>query len=331
MARKAVISLIAAPVIASATYFAAFRRSFQRIPESADLPLIPRPARFRRETPRRIFYRAIFKTQAQRAFGRFTFQTLWRSEIHQQILLFALAFGLVISAKMLADLPSANVLQNVPGNVSANVPANVPVSVSTNVPNARLTTAFPLSADVLSIPLILAFSIIVGVRFCFEIPLTLHANWIFKCWLDPAVTETRSTARRLLLFLSLSWVVPLTFASSLYLWGFFIAVVHTCVLICYSILIAEISILNLRKIPFTCSYPQFQTRSPLIAIGYLFAFIILASYLPEYEVQFIAAKWAVPLLYLPALLILIAIRQYRKNMLPMDKELIFEDPQTAWN
>ena len=106
---------------------------------------------------------------------------------------------------------------------------------------------------------------------------------------------------------------------------------HTCVLICYSILIAEISILNLRKIPFTCSYPQFQTRSPLIAIGYLFAFIILASYLPEYEVQFIAAKWAVPLLYLPALLILIAIRQYRKNMLPMDKELIFEEPQTAWN
>src|SRR5438477_11627108 len=137
MARKAVISLIAAPVIAFATYFAAFRRSFQRIPESADLPFIPRPARFRWETPRRIFYRAIFRTQAQRAFGRFTFQTLWRSEIHQQILLFALAFGLVISAKMLADLPSAdvlqNVLENVPGNVSANSPAYIPVSVSINV------------------------------------------------------------------------------------------------------------------------------------------------------------------------------------------------------
>ena len=32
----------------------------------------------------------------------------------------------------------------------------------------------------LSIPLILAFSIIVGARFCFEIPLTLQANWIFQ-------------------------------------------------------------------------------------------------------------------------------------------------------
>ena len=134
-----------------------------------------------------------------------------------------------------------------------------------------------------------------------------------------------------LLFLSLSWLVPLTFASSLYLWGLLIAVVHTCVLICYSILITEISILNLRKIPFTCGYPRFQTRSPLIAVGYLFVFIILASYLPEYEVQSLAVKWAVPLLYLPALFILIAIRQYRKNMLPMDKELIFEEPQTAWN
>jgi hypothetical protein len=306
MAFRAVAALAATPVIATFAYIAGFRRSFQKIPESADLPLIPKLGNLRSGTLGRTLYRAIFKTPTQQAFGRFILQTLWRSEIHQQVLLFSLAIGLVASGGMLAG---------------------VPIHFQPGSHRFYQTNVSPLSADALSIPLILAFCVIVGMRFCFEIPLNLQANWIFRFWIDPAVVETRPTARRLLLVFSLSWLAPLTFFSTLYLWGLFIAVLHTSVLIVCSILIVEIAILRLGKIPFTCSYPPFQSHSPLIVLAYFSAAIILATYLPEYEMQVAATPAATPLLFVPFALILLGLYHYRKNMLPMDKELIFEEPQ----
>jgi hypothetical protein len=97
-----------------------------------------------------------------------------------------------------------------------------------------------------------------------------------------------------------------------------------------SSLIVEIAILRLRKIPFTCSYPPFQSHSPLIVLAYFFAAIILATYLPQYEMQVAATPAATPLLFVPFTLILLGLYHYRKNMLPMDKELIFEEPQNNW-
>jgi hypothetical protein len=303
LASRAVTALLATPVVATFAYVAGFRRSFQKIPESADLPLLLKLGNPRSGTLGRIFYRTVFATPTQQALGRFMLQTLWRSEVHQQGLLFSLAIGLVASAGMLAG-----------------VPLHFDQSVVT-----------PLSAAVLSIPLILAFCVIVGARFCFEIPLNLQANWIFRFWIDPAVVETRSTSRRLLLVFSLSWLAPLTFFSALYLWGLFIATLHALVLIACSIVLVEIAILRLRKIPFACSYPPFQSHSALIVLGYFFAAIILTTYIPEYEMQLAETPAATPLLFVPFALILFALYQYRKNLLPMDKELIFEEPKNGWN
>jgi len=40
-------------------------------------------------------------------------------------------------------------------------------------------------------------------------------------------------------------------------------------------------------------------------------------------------RWATPALFLPAVLILVGIHHYRKNMLPIEKELIFEERQNT--
>ena len=309
MAFRAVAALVATPVIATFAYLAGFHRSFQQIPESADLPLLPKLGNLRSGTLSRLFYRAAFKTPAQQAFGRFIVQTLWRSEVHQQALLFSLAIALVASAGMLAS---------------------VPIHFLHSPHRFYQTNVSPLSANALSIPLILAFCVIVGTRFCFEIPLNLQANWIFRFYLNPAIVETRSTARRLLLVFSLSWLAPLTFFLALYLWGLFIAILHTIVLIACSILIIESSILRLRKIPFTCTHPPFQSHSPLVVVAYLFGAIILTTYVPEYEARLAATPAATPLLFIPFALILLGLYRYRNSLLPMDKELIFEEPQNNW-
>ncbi len=303
VARRAIAGLTVTPIVALFAYLAGFRRSFQKIPEVADVPLLPRLGGAPFASVRGIFYRVLFRSWTQRAFGRFVLQTIWRSEVHQQVFLFFLAMGLVAAARMLAAAPL-------------------------RLDRMAIT---PLSADLLSVPLILAFCVIAGIRFCFEIPSNLPANWIFRLWIDPSSAETRSTARKLLLVLSMPWIVPLAFLSSFYFWGPFVATLHTLVLICCSVLVVEISILRLRKIPFTCTYPPFRSHSPLIVVAYLFGAIILTSYVPDFEIGVADVRWAAPLLFVPAVLILVGLYNYRKSMLPMDKELIFEERQNDWN
>jgi hypothetical protein len=105
MSSKLSNALIATPLVALLAYLTGFRRSFQKIPESADLPLFPRLGNLRLEFPGNIFYKVVFATRTQQALGRFIVRTLWHSEVHQQVFLFSLAIGLVACARMLAGVP----------------------------------------------------------------------------------------------------------------------------------------------------------------------------------------------------------------------------------
>ena len=144
-------------------------------------------------------------------------------------------------------------------------------------------TRSPVLAEYLAVPFILTFCVIVGLRCCFEIPLDLQANWIFKLWMDAKTFDARATAQRVLILLSLSWIAPITLVWSTYLWGFYFAMVHTLMVIGYSVVIVEVSLVHFRKLPFTCEYPRFESHSPLIVVAYLFAFILLTSCVPKGE------------------------------------------------
>ena len=64
-----------------------------------------------------------------------------------------------------------------------------------------------LSPDALSIPFILSFLLIVGLRIVFEIPAELRSNWIFQLMVDPDQQECESLARRVILILVLPWLL----------------------------------------------------------------------------------------------------------------------------
>ena len=185
------------------------------------------------------------------------------------------------------------------------------------------------SEDLLAIPFILSFCIIIGIRLAFEIPSDLRANWVFAVWIDPNALQTRPIARKILLTFSLAPLVPICFVSSAILWGFGTALLHTAIFTACTIAFVELLLLRFRKIPFTCSYPPFQSHSALVFVAYLFGFLIFTSYLPELELWSLADPWRVSL-FLPLLAaILVAIHQYRKQMLDMDKHLIFEESSAS--
>jgi hypothetical protein len=297
---KAALSTVAlAILVAVIAYALSFRRSFIRIPEMADAGPLPR---FRHSvSPLAPVHKAILRVTPQRACYHFIARTLLRSDGHLQIVLGFAALGLVLSAETLSTVP----------NLHAFVTARSP------------------SAEFLSIPFILAYCVIVGIRFAFGMPTDLRANWIFRYWLDPNEQDARPIARRVLLLFSLPWLAPAAFFSIAFFWGWTTALLHTAILIACTVVLVELLLIRFRKIPFTCSYPPFQSHSALIFVAYLFGFLVFTDYLPQMEHWSLLNPWQT-IVFAPLLaLALVAVRQYRKQMLDMDKQLIFEEPSAS--
>jgi hypothetical protein len=286
-------------VLAFTAYALSFRRSFIRIPEMADAGPLPR---FRHSfSPLAPVHNAILRVAPQRACYHFVARTLLRSDGHLQILLGFAALGLVLAAETLSSTPG---------------------------PHLLITGPTP-SVEFLAVPFTLAFCVVVGIRFAFGMPADLRANWIFRYWLDPNQQDARAIARRVLLLFSLPWLAPAAFFSILFLWGWTAALLHTAILIACTIVIVEILLIRFRKIPFTCSYPPFQSHSALIFVAYLFGFLFFTDYLPQLEHWSLLNPWQT-IVFAPLLaLTLAAVRQYRKQMLDMDKHLIFEEPSAS--
>ena len=295
MTRTALFALGVSLAVAVLSYALSFRRSFIRIPETAEVGPLPR-SQFR-FLPVKLFDRVILRDPPQRACFHFITRTLLRGETHLQMVSAFAAMALVASAQSAA-------------------------SVFRSHAAIHLRTA---SEDLLSIPFVLSFCIIVGIRLAFEIPSDLRANWVFALWIDPDTLETRPIARKVLLTFSLLPLIPICFAGSWILWGFGIALLHTTVFAACTVALIELLLLRFRKIPFTCSYPPFQSHSALIFVAYLFGFVLFTTYLPELELWSLGDPWRA-IVFIPLVaIIFLAIYFYRKQMLDMDKHLIFEE------
>ena len=299
MTNAAIAAFALAVLVAVVTYTVGFRRAFLRIPETSDVGPLPRMrASF---SPLALVHKGILREPSQRACYHFIVRTLLRSDAHLQVVSAFAALGLVASAEALAGIREDKFF---------------------------LARRSP-SVDFLSIPFILSYCIIVGIRFAFEMPADLRANWIFRLWLSPDNQLARPIARRVLLSLTLPWAIPASFAPTFALFGWSSALLHTTILIASMVLLVEILLVKFRKIPFTCSYPAFESNSGVILVAYLFGFFVFTDYVPRME------HWSLddPLraLWFVALFAIAfgAIHAYRRQMLEMDKQLVFEETASS--
>ena len=299
MTRRALVALVLTLLISIISYAVSFRRSFVRIPESADVGPLPRAQRFRLTA--KILDATILRDPKRRACYHFVSRTLLRSDAHLQIVLAFAALGLVVAAQTLTTAFH-------PG-----------ISIARQPP----------SAELISIPFILSYCLLLGIRLAFEVPLDLSANWIFKLWIDPGGELPRQVARRVLLTFSLGWLAPLCFLYSAILWGWLTALLQTAILIACSAVFVEALLVKFRKIPFTCSYPPFESNSPLYIVAYLAGFVLFAIYIPQIVQWSVVTRWGSTLFIPLVLLSLLGARQFRKQMLDMDKQLIFEEESAS--
>ena len=222
---------------------------------------------------------------------------MFRSEAHRLVLTAVAGLGLVLASQALLDA----------------------------FEDAKSWREAALSPDALSIPFILAFLIIVGLRIVFEIPAELRSNWIFQLMLDPDGQECAGLARRVILILVLPALVVVAFPGYVYLEGWAVASLHTLLAVTWAVLLTNIVLIRFRKLPFTCTLPVFKQHSFVTLISCGFGFLLYAVSTPDFEssaltqslrmialVPIAAVAWYIP-------------HQLGKSAIDLEKRLIFEE------
>jgi len=293
LGRQALLALAVAIVVALAAYMLCYRRYFLRISEALETIGSGRRT-FQVRLPEWLATR-LFRSPFERACSSFAFKVLSRSEQHLMFFGAYLGFGLVMVA------------QTAVGGVTPGMGGPLP------------------TAAYLSVPLMVAFFIISGLRFVFDIPAALHANWLFRIAVEAPKPEPRRVALRLMLLAVLPWEVALLMPLTAFWFGWETAVAHTAITVALTLLFANAILLRFRKIPFTCSTQPEVKQLIFRILGSVFAVLIIVPMLAELE------HW---MLIDPIRLIGFAfalagcrywLRRYRREMLPNEWALTYED------
>ncbi len=292
MAHRAMLSLGAAGAISIMAYALCYRRLFLRLSETFDAIAGSRAlSRIRVPEP---LLSLLFRSLFERACVSFAVKVLVRSEQHLMFLGAYLGVGLVIVAQNTLDIV---------GHGGSDIPEP-----------AYLAT-----------PLLIAFLTSSGMRYVFDRPAALDANWVFRFALGESHPHPRTIGKKLILWATIPWEVLILLPFSIMRMGLLSGLLHTSFVILFTILFADFLLLRFRKIPFTCSAQLNIQQLLLQMIGTIFAVWAFVPAAAAIE------KWA---LLMPARLVPLAgvlgcvwylLARYRREADSDGPSLKFED------
>jgi hypothetical protein len=294
LSRWALLSPGVLLVIALVAYGVSYRRHFIRIPERGDFDPAMGPSPLSWATG--WVEAKLFRSAFQSGCGKFVLRTLLRNEKHLLALTSFAGLGFVLASHALIHAFGGGVNQEA-----------------------------LLSSDALSAPFVLGYCLIVGLRFTYEIPVDLRANWIFRTLVDVKAHESSATAVRASLVFVVPWLVAVVFPIYVYTAGLPMAVLHTAIVMAWLLLLAQVVFHKFNKIPFTCAYPKFQQNAVLSVLLWFLGFSAFATVIPRIE------RWILPapfraMVFLPIFAVTwLVLRQVRKNTMEADTRLIFEE------
>ena len=181
------------------------------------------------------------------------------------------------------------------------------------------------NASLLSIPLIVSFFVLSGMRVVFAIPAELKANWVFQLSEADGRKECLSGVRKAMFVFG---VLPLFAALApiyVFLWGWPIALFHTFFDIALSLLLIELLLVKFHRIPFTCSYLPGKSNITALWFVYWLGFATYAYSMASLEAWILERPLRMAGFYgLGCALVAIAYF-YRNRYLEEGFTLIFED------
>jgi hypothetical protein len=245
LAYRALGALGAALAAFALTYYLSYKRHLQRTLETEE-PGGSESSIWNRVVP--ILHQLVLKDTRERAYFCFVAKTLLRSHKHRILL------GAYIGAGV----------------------AFVVMGLLTVISRKGLEGLRQVDSSLMSIPLVLSFFILVGMRMVFSIPAELGSNWAFKLAEGEGRLRGAAAVHKVMLFLG---VIPL-FAGLLpiYLiwWDWQTSLLHVSYGLVLALFLIECLLSKLNKIPFTCSYLPGKANLKLLWWVYLFLFTTYA-------------------------------------------------------
>ncbi len=176
----------------------------------------------------------------------------------------------------------------------------------------------------LTIPLIMSFFVLSGMRIVFTVPAELRANWVFQSAEDEKRIDCLTGGRKAMVVASVLTLASL-FPLFSVLWGWAPAFMHFIFSLTLSFILVELLLLNFRKIPFTCSFPSGKANITVLGFFYWFAFTTYAYTMATFERWLLqdGVRWIVFLGL--SLLVLAALVRWRNIMLARGFSIVYED------
>ena len=102
----------------------------------------------------------------------------------------------------------------------------------------------------LSIPLVMSFFILCGLRFIFTVPAELNANWIFRLVPEASPQEYLSGVRKVMWIFGVAPLSAALFPFYAALWGVEASLLHLIFVLTLAGILAEVLLLRFQKVPF---------------------------------------------------------------------------------
>jgi hypothetical protein len=285
-------ALIAVSILAPLVYVLSYYRYFIRIPETLDTTLRSRAPRIL--VPMRLMDLFVLRSAYDRATYRFAMKTLLRNDRHSLIFGGFAGLGIVIASQTLLSAVNQK-----PG-------------------------AAP-SAALISVPFTLAYFLICGLRFVFDLPAELRANWVHRVILDCEQQAPADTARKVILTFVLPWILLVCLPLYLYYWGWSVGTALAAVLVAGCYLLTDGLLRRFAKIPFACAYPAWKQSATVIVLFYVLGLWAFASLLPGLEhALLLKSVWYLWGLVAVLLAARFALRRLRDDD-PRSRTLVFEE------
>jgi hypothetical protein len=130
---------------------------------------------------------------------------------------------------------------------------------------------------ILSIPFVLSFFLVMGIRATSQIPIAIEANWIFRLRETVDKKHYLIGFKKGIIFYTILPLYVLFFVFYAILWGWIIALFFCVYGFAVSSLLVEVVFIGHRKIPFTCSYLPGRGKMHIYWIVYLVSLISYAA------------------------------------------------------
>lgn len=188
-----------------------------------------------------------------------------------------------------------------------------------------IQTLSSVNTSLLSIPLILSFFLLVGIRVIVNIPITVEANWIFRLTETIDKKDYFTGLKKGIFFFVLFPLFVFLFLFYSFLWDWQIAFLHCLYGILVSLLLMEVLFYNYRKIPFACSYLPGKGKLHYYWILYLVSFLIYAFLLSFIEYKILNSPLYLFISYGVVFIMISALKASKKYILHEKLEIKYEE------